>query len=67
VDANGGSYRLTIKAQPGMLPEPLTLSIRAPDGYRITAASPGLTVVGGVATLATAFDRDIVVGVQYER
>jgi Protein of unknown function (DUF4012) len=67
VDATGGAYRLTIQAQPGMLPEPLTLSIRAPDGYRITAASPELTVVGGVATLATAFDRDIVVGVQYAR
>jgi hypothetical protein len=67
VTATGGTYRLTIQAQPGILPEPLTLSIRAPDGYRVTAASPGLTVAGGVATFATAFDRDIVVGVQYVR
>jgi hypothetical protein len=65
VDTTGGTYRLTIQAQPGMLPEPLNLTIRVPDGYRITAASPGLTVAGGVATLATALDRDIVVGVQY--
>ena len=65
VDTTSGTYRLTIQAQPGMLPGPLNLTIRAPDGYRITAASPELTVAGGVATLATAFDRDIVVGVQY--
>ena len=41
----GGAYRLTIQKQPGALPGPLTLTIRVPDGYRITAASPGLTVV----------------------
>src|SRR5664280_1859080 len=28
VDATGGTYRLTIQAQPGMLPGPLTLTIR---------------------------------------
>jgi hypothetical protein len=65
VDATGGTYRLTIQAQPGMLPGPLTLTIRVPDDYRITAASPELTVDGTVATLASTFDRDIVVGVQY--
>jgi hypothetical protein len=65
VDATGGTYRLTIQAQPGRLPEPFNLTIRVPAGYRITAASPGLAVSGGVATLATAFDRDIVVGVQF--
>jgi hypothetical protein len=67
VNATGGTYRLTIQKQPGSLPEPLTLTIRAPDGYRITAASPELTVAGAVATLASTFDRDIVVGVQYAR
>jgi len=64
-DATGGTYRLTVQAQPGMLPGPLTLTIRVPDGYRITAASPGLTVAGAVATLATTFDRDVVVAVRY--
>jgi hypothetical protein len=64
-DATGGSYRLTIQAQPGMRPGPLTLAIRVPDGYRITAASPGLTVSGAVATLSATFDRDIVIGVEY--
>jgi hypothetical protein len=64
-DATSGTYRLTIQAQPGMLPGPLTLTIRAPDGYRITAASPELVVNGATATLTTTFDRDIVVGVQY--
>jgi hypothetical protein len=67
VNATGGTYRLTIQKQPGSLPEPLTLTIRVPDGYRITAASPELTVAGAVATLAGTFDRDIVVGVQYAR
>ena len=31
-DATSGTYRLTIQAQPGMLPGPLTLTIRVPDG-----------------------------------
>ena len=64
-DANGGTYRLTVQAQPGMLPGPLTLTFRVPDGYRITAASPGLTVSGATATMAVTFDRDIVIGVEY--
>jgi hypothetical protein len=64
-DETGGTYRLTIQAQPGVLPSPLSLTIRAPDGYRITAASPELAVTGATATLTTTFERDIVVGVQY--
>ena len=67
VEASGGTYRLTIQAQPGMLSEPLTLSIRVPDGYRITAASPGLAVNGATATMTVTFDRDTVVGVVYAR
>jgi hypothetical protein len=65
--AAGGNYRLTIQKQPGLLPGPLTVSIRVPDGFRITAASPELFVTGATATLTTTFDRDIVVGVQYGR
>ncbi len=65
VDETGGSYRLTIQAQPGMVAGPLTLTIRAPDGDRITAASPGLTVSGATATMTVTFDQDIVVGLQY--
>jgi hypothetical protein len=64
-DATSGTYRLTVQAQPGMLPGPLTITIRAPAGSRITAASPELTVNAATATLTTTFDRDIVVGVQY--
>jgi hypothetical protein len=67
IDAAGGTYRLTIQAQPGLLPEPLTLSVRAPDGYRITAASPGLAVNGATATMTVTFDRDIVIGMVYAR
>ena len=67
VDTTGGTYRLTIQSQPGMIPEPLNLTIRAPDGYRITAASPGLTVSGATATMTATFDRDLVVGVQFGR
>jgi len=66
-DATGGTYRLTVQSQPGMLPGPLTLTIRAPDGFRITGASPDLVVAGGTATLSSTFDRDIVVGLQYGR
>ena len=60
-----GNYKLTIQAQPGMIPGPLTLTIRAPDGTRITAASPELAVSGATATLTTTFDRDLVVGLRY--
>jgi Protein of unknown function (DUF4012) len=67
VTTTGGTYRLTIQKQPGALRGRLSITIRAPDGYRITAASPGLTVTPASATLATTFDRDIVVGVAYER
>ena len=67
VDATGGAYRLTVQAQPGMLPGPLTVTIRAPEGTRITAASPELAVGGATATMTVNFDRDIVVGVQYGR
>ena len=64
---SGGSYRLTIQKQPGALPGPLALTIRVPDRYRITAASPDLAVTGAMATLTTTFERDIVVGLTYGR
>ena len=64
-DAAGGAYRLTIQAQPGMLPGPLALTIRVPDGYRITAASPGLTVSGATATMTVTFDRDVECGLRF--
>ena len=66
-DDAGGAYRLTIQKQPGITPGPLTLHIRVPDGYRISAASPELTVDGATATLATVFGEDIVVALRYER
>jgi hypothetical protein len=64
-DETGGTYRLTIQKQPGLLPGPLALTIRVPAGFRIADASPELTVRGDTATLATTFDRDIVVEVRY--
>ena len=64
-DSTGGSYRLTVQSQPGMLPGPLTVTIRAPDGFRITAASPELVVNGATATFDTTFDRDVVVALTY--
>jgi hypothetical protein len=64
-DETGGLYRLTIQKQPGLLPGPLTLTIRVPDGFRISAASQGLTVAGQSATLQTTFTQDIVLGLRY--
>ena len=65
-DQAGGTYQLTIQKQPGLLPGPLSLTIRVPAGFHITDASPALTVRGDTATLAaTTFDRDIVVEVRY--
>ena len=66
-DETGGEYRLTIQKQPGMRPGPLSLRIRVPEGYRISAASRELTVDGATATLATTFAEDIVVALRYER
>jgi hypothetical protein len=65
-DQAGGTYRLTIQKQPGLLPGPLALTIQVPPGFHITDASPALSVRGDTATLAaTTFDRDIVVEVRY--
>jgi hypothetical protein len=64
-DQTGGTYQLTIQKQPGLLPGPLSLTIRAPAGFQVTDASPGLTVRGDTATLATTFDQDISVQLRY--
>ena len=64
-DQSGGTYQLTIQKQPGLLPGPLALTIRAPAGFQISDASPGLIVRGDIATLTTTFDRDLVVEVRY--
>ena len=64
-DETGGVYRLTIQKQPGLLPGPLDLTIRVPEGFRITSASEGLTVVGRTATLQTTFSQDIELGLAY--
>ena len=64
-DETGGLYRLTIQKQPGLLPGPLSLTISVPDGFRITAASEGLTVRGATAMFATSFDRDIELSLSY--
>jgi hypothetical protein len=64
-DATGGTYRLTVQRQAGMRPGPIAISIRVPEGFRITAASPELEVSGALATLTTTFDRDVVLGVRY--
>jgi len=65
-DQAGGTYRLTIQKQPGLLPGPLAVTIKVPTGFHITDASPALTVRGDTATLAaTTFDRDIVIAVRY--
>lgn len=64
-DETGGLYRLTIQKQPGLLPGPLTLTIRVPDGFRITTASEGLTVAGRTVTLQTTFTQDIELGLRY--
>ena len=66
VDETGGLYRLTIQKQPGLLPGPLDLAIRVPEGFRITTASAGLTVAGRTATLRTTFAHDIQLGLSYE-
>lgn len=64
-DEAGSVYRLTIQKQPGLLPGPISLTIRVPDGLTINEASAGLTVSGQTATLETTFDRDITVDLRY--
>lgn len=65
IDETGGTYRLTIQKQPGLLPGPLALMIRVPEGFRIEGASPELTIRGDTATLETTFDRDLTVELRY--
>ena len=57
IDETGGIYRLTIQKQPGLLPGPLTIRIRVPEGFRIIEASDGLVVAGQIATLQRSFTR----------
>ena len=58
-------YRLTIQKQPGLLPGPLTVTIRVPAGFHIEHVSGPLQVSGDSATLATTFDADIVLDVTF--
>lgn len=64
-DETEGTYRLTIQKQPGLLPGPLAVTIRAPQGFRIAEASPSLAVIGDTATLETTFDEDLVLDLRY--
>ncbi len=64
-DETGGTYRLTIQKQPGLLPGPLALTIRVPEGFLITDADPELAVVGDTATLETTFDQDLTLELRY--
>ena len=65
VDATGGTYELTVQKQPGTVADPLTLRITVPSGAVIVGASPGLSVLGGVATLQTTLRQDVQVFVRY--
>ena len=60
-----GHYRLTIQKQPGLLPGPLTLSIRVPPGSQISSVHPQLAVAGDTAHLSTTFDQDVEVELDY--
>ncbi len=64
-DTERGIYRLTIQRQPGLLDGTLDVTIHAPPGDVITAATPGLVVSGASARLTTTFSRDVVIGIQY--
>lgn len=64
-DESGGLYRLVIQKQPGLEPGPIALSIRVPEGSRITEASGELTVSAQVVSLETTFERDISIAFRY--
>lgn len=64
-DETGGLYHLTIQKQPGLQPGPLTLTIRVPEGFRITSTSQGLSVSGRTATLTATFHQDAELGLTY--
>jgi hypothetical protein len=65
VDATGGTYELTVQKQPGTVANPLALHITVPQGAVIVGASPGLSVLGNVATLQTTLRQDVQVFVRY--
>ena len=65
MQADGGNYRLTVQKQPGLLPGPLTLSIRVPAGFQIASVHPQLAVAGDTARLSTTFDQDVQVELDY--
>lgn len=65
VDESGGTYRLTIQKQPGLLPGPLTVTINVPDGFHVGNASEILSVSGSTATLQTSFESDVELTLTY--
>ena len=66
VDATGGTYELTVQKQPGTVADPLTVRISVPENAVIVAASPGLSVLGNVATLQTTLRQDVQLFVRYQ-
>ena len=65
VNATGGTYVLTVQKQPGTVADPLSVRIAVPSGAVIVGASPGLSVLGNVATLQTTLRQDLQVFVRY--
>jgi hypothetical protein len=66
-DERGWTYRLTVQKQPGLLPGPLTVTIRAPEGFTIASVSDGVRVSGDAARLTTSFAQDVGITVEYRK
>jgi hypothetical protein len=66
-DELGGTYRLTIRGQPTVRGTEATIRIGAPPGMRVTDATPGMEIDGGVARWRGELDAKQTFEIRFQR
>jgi hypothetical protein len=64
-DSTGGTYRFRFLNQPTIRPTTLEVTIRVPDGMRVTDASSGVRVSGDVATWSGTPSRTLTIDLAF--
>jgi Protein of unknown function (DUF4012) len=66
-DDAGGTYELTLQAQPTVRPVRAEIAIRAPDGMGVVATSAPMRVRGGLAQWRGTVEGKVILWVKFER
>ncbi len=64
-EGEGRLYRLSLRKQPGMGPEPVTIAIRLPAGVRPASLSPGLVAEGETVRWSGTLTEDLVLELRW--